>query len=202
MSDHLPIKLHPPIAISRDPRQGSALVQWCIAALPLLLLGAMAIEISHWHTTRQRLALTIQRAVDQTSLSAGTAQALKQHLQQQLPTDLRLPMRACITDPTDALMSDFIDRPLSSKLGAAVIRHDHVAQQHRDYIRRGLPGGRGPRSGKTIFQANTLNVEVVIQSQALSPWVRHVYHPVMYKLTHQAIMQSHRRLGPRCVSLP
>ena len=202
MSDDLPIQLQTPIAISRDSRQGSALVQWCIAALPLLLLGAMAIEISHWHTTRQRLALSVQRAVDQTSLSAGTTQALKQHLQKQLPEDLRLPMRACITDPVNAFMSDFIDRRLSSKQRTAVIRHDHVAQQHRDYVKHGLPGGRGSRSGMTIFEANTLNVEVVVQSRALSPWVRQLYDPVTYKLTHQAIMQSHRQLGPPCVSLP
>ena len=172
---------------------GSAMVQWCIAALPLLLLGAISIELSHWHATRQRLTLAVQRAVDATSLSGGTTNVLERHLSLNLASDLRMPMRVCVTDDVGALMADFVDRRLSTDLGQRVIRHDHIAAQHRRALSKGWPQGRGPRSRKTIFEANRLNVKITAQFRPLSPWVRHVLNPVIFELTHQAIMQSHRQ---------
>lgn len=181
--------------------RGSAMLQWCIAALPLLLLGSIAIEVSHWHATRQRLALSVQRATEATALSHGTLDALGQHLQKQLPRDLRFTVKACITDPVNALMADFMDKPLSRKLGMPVIRHDHVIEQHRQAIKKGRRSGRGPRSGKTIFEANQLNVLATVRYRPLSPWVRKLIDPVMIKLEHSAIMQSHRtRLSTPCVT--
>lgn len=182
--------------------RGSAMLQWCIAALPLLLLGSIAIEASHWHTTRQRLALSVQRAVQATAMNGGTTDSLKQQLQIHLPTDLSFPIKACVTDPVNALMTDFIDARLSVKLGKAVIRHDHVAEQHRKAQARGRIGGRGPRSQKTIFEANQLNVVAMVQYRALSPWVRKLIDPVNIRLEHTAIMQSHRqRIRSPCVTL-
>lgn len=178
------------------------MVQWCIAALPLLLLGAIAIEASHWHTTRQRLALAIQRAVDDASLSGGTTAALEQGLRNHLPSDVRSPVKACITDPVNPLMSDFIDRALSARLGKPVIRHNHLAQQQADAIARGWPNGRGPRSQMTIFEANQLNVRASIKYRPLSSWARMIINPVLIVLDHHAIMQSHRhRSDKTCVTI-
>jgi hypothetical protein len=197
-----------PIAMSAHAQQslgstrGSAMIQWCIAALPLLLLGSIAIEVTHWHMTRMRLSLSIQRAVDHAALSGGTTQAIKRHLEQNLPTDLRLSLRGCLTDSVDALMSDFVDRRLSEEQGQAVIRHDHVAEQHKGHVARGWRQGRGPRSGKTIFEANTLNLEVIATTQARNPWIRQMLNPLTIRLQHQAIMQSHRKNGARCLTLP
>lgn len=182
--------------------RGSAMVQWCIAALPLLLLGSIAIEASHWHATRQRLALATQRATEATAMDGGTSEALQRHLQSHLPTDLSFPIKACIPDPVNALMADFIDNRLSMRLGKAVIRHDHVAEQHRQAKARGRVEGRGPRSKKNIFEANQLNVHVLVRYRALSPWVRKLIDPVNITLKHTAIMQSHRqRLTRPCVML-
>ena len=178
------------------------MIQWCIAALPLLLLGSIAIEVTHWHMTRMRLSLSVQRAVDHAALSGGTSMAIKQHLRQHAPADLNLQLRVCLTDSVDDLMPDFVDRRLSYRVGHAVIRHDHVSQQHRDNIQRGWYQGRGPRSGKTIFEANTLRVTVVATTQARNPWIRPFVDPLTIKLEHQAIMQSHRRNGAPCASLP
>lgn len=174
------------------------MIQWCIVAIPLLLLGAIAIELSHWHTTRIRLSLAIQRAVDQTSLSGGTIEAFKRHLQHQWPNHMTLSIKACIADPIDRLLSDFIDHHLSKTLGQPVIRHDHVRQQHQHNLRRGRPDGRGRRSGKNIFEANILNIEVVARGKALSPWIRQIYDPIELRLRHQAVMQTHRQHGARC----
>ena len=178
------------------------MVQWCIAALPLLLLGSMTIEISHWHTARQRLALSVQRATHDTALSGGTTEALKHHLKRHLPANLKMPIKACITDSVNALMADFVDRPLSAKLGKTVIRHDHVRQQHLDALARGRYNGRGPRSQQTISEANQLNVQATVSYRALSPWVRKLIDPVTIDLQHMAIMQSHRqRLTTPCVTI-
>ena len=178
------------------------MVQWCIAALPLLLLGSVVIETTHWHTTRQRLALSIQQATDATALDHGTINAFKQHVQKSLPADLNMPMQLCITDPVNALMADFMDKPLSTRLGMPVIRHNHVLEQHRQSIARGRRQGLGPRSQKTIFEANQLNTLVTAQYRALSPWVRQLIDPITIRLEHMAIMQSHRqRLGKPCVTL-
>lgn len=181
---------------------GSAMVQWCIAALPLLLLGALVIELSQWHLTRQRLALAVQRTVDDTALSGGSIAMLSHHLKRHMPADLKMPMRLCITDPVKPLMSDFVDQSLSKQIGQAVIRHDHVTQQHLEALKRGWPQGRGPRSQKTIFEANRLTVQLVAKYQAKSAWVRQVIDPIAITLTHQAIMQSHRQQTPSaCLSL-
>ncbi len=182
--------------------RGSVMLQWCIVALPLLLLGSMVIETSHWHSARQRFALAVQRATDDTALKGGTIEALQARLQRHLAPDLNVPMKICITDPVNAMLADFMDKSLSRKTGKPVMRHDHVAAQHRDAIERGRREGRGPRSKKTIFEANQLNVLAIIQYQALSPWVRKIVGPVMIRLEHSAIMQSHRRrLNTPCVTL-
>jgi hypothetical protein len=185
----------------RDSNRGSVLIQWCIAALPLLLLGSLAIEITHWHLTRMRLSLSVQQAVDHASLTGGTTEGIKAHLTKQLPRDLRLQLHGCLTEAVEPLMADFIDHRLSQKQGKALIRHDHVAQQHNDYRARGWPDGRGPRSGKTIFEANTLAVEVVASMQTRNPWLRQIYDPLTIRLTHRAVMQSHRQQTPLCFTL-
>lgn len=182
--------------------QGSVMAQWCIAALPLLLLGSAAIEASEWHATRQRLALAVQLATDDASMTGGTSQSLSDHLRKHLPSDLTLPIEACITDPVHALMADFMDKRLSLKLGKPVIRHNHVNAQHKDSLSKGRPQGRGPRSGKTISEANMLNVEAVATYRVRSPWIRKIVGPVKIRLKHRAVMQSHRqRLSQRCVKL-
>ena len=189
-SDHGPMPQHNRRV---QTSHGSALIQWCIAALPILLLGALAIELSHWHATRQRLAWEVQRAVQATSLSGGTTDSLKRHLQKNLPKDLQIPIRACITDNVATLLADFMDPGLSRRIGEPVIRHDHIPAQHQKAIAQGWPGGRGPRSHKTISQANQLNVVLSADYRARSPWVRQLIDPLTIKLTQQAIMQSHRR---------
>jgi hypothetical protein len=183
-------------------RRGSAMVQCCLAALPLLLLGSVVIEATQWHATRQRLALAVQRTTHDASLDGGTGEALKTHLQRHLPRDLRMPIQLCITDPVGALMSDFLDARLSAKLGKAVIRHNHLGAQHGDSIAKGRPQGIGPKSKQDIFQANRLNIEVRANYRPASTWVRKLIGSVTIHLRHQAIMQSHRqRTSMPCITL-
>lgn len=183
-------------------QQGSAMLQWCIAALPLLLLGSLIIEASNWHATRQRLALTLQRAAYGASMESGTSQALKKHIQANLPSDLDMPIRTCITDPVRALMADFQDHRLSEQVGAPVIRHNHVQAQYEAALAKGRTGGRGSRSGKTIFDANTIHVRLTADYKPSSRWIRAVVNVVPIKVEYRAIMQSHRKSpSPPCISI-
>lgn len=198
----------PPIALTKasgtcdQAQQGSVMLQWCIAAMPLLLLGSLIIETSNWHATRQRLALVLQRATHATSMESGTSEALKRYIQTNLASDLRMPIEACITDPVSALMTDFKDHRLSEQMGASVIRHNHVLAQHQAAQSKGWSGGRGPRSGKTIFEANRIHVRLIANYLPKNRWLRAVIKVVPIQVEHRAIMQSHRKsLSSPCVQL-
>jgi hypothetical protein len=181
---------------------GSAMLQWCIAALPLLLLGSLSIELSQWHLTRQQLALMAQRSVDAAALDGGTISALRRHFQANRPADWKTPMTVCIIDRVDRLMTDFVDHNLSRRLGKKVIRHDHIEQQHLDALKRGWPGGLGPSSRQSISAANRLTIQVSANYRPVSPWIRRLVHPVTIRLVHQAIMQSHRQASHQdCMTL-
>jgi hypothetical protein len=175
-----------------QPNTGSALTEWIIVALPLLLLGSLAIEVSGWHLARQRIALATQRAADAAALAGGTPSAFGLNLQRQWPIDLRVNIKACVTDPIADLMRDFSDPALSQKLGQRVIRHDHLNEQRLANSRRGGAGGGGRSSGKTVAQANQLNVEVIVQYRPHSPWIRSIVKTVPIRLQAMAVMQSHR----------
>lgn len=189
----------------RDPLEydtGSAMIQWCVAALALVLTGILAIEVSNWHLLRQRLALIGQRTVDSASLSQGTTKALKQHMQLNLPAQWPTQIKACLTDHVQALMADFCDWRLSRELGYRAIRHDHIEAQHHRALRSGLVNGRGTHSGLTISQANILNVEFSATYIPQNPWVRRLIQHVPIKTHHRAIMQSHRQLSQQqCVTV-
>ena len=178
----------------RKPQQrGQALIEWLIVCLPLICLGSLLVEVSDWHMTRQRLALAAQRATTLASLEGGQTYRIMQALEQLLPADLRDTLEVCVTDPINELMHDFKDEKLSRKLGFAVIRHDHLADQHRHWVAKGWPQGIGPRSRRDISQANRLNVRVVLNHQPASPWIRFFLPTIRIQSNHQAVMQSHRR---------
>ena len=178
-------------------QRGSAMAQWCIAALPLLILGSICIELSQWHATRQQFALLAQRAVDAAALDGGTTAALRKHWLKHHQARAMAPATVCVTDRVADLMADFADLALSRRLGKKVIRHDHIEQQHQDALKRGWPGGQGPKSRVTIFAANVLSIEVTIRYRPVNPWVRQIVNPVIMRIKHRAIMQSHRPNNPQ-----
>jgi hypothetical protein len=99
-------------------------------------------------------------------------------------------------------MSDFKDRRLSQQLGQDVIRHDHIAEQHRRFVAKGWPNGLGPRSGQSISAANFLRVSVTLNHQPITPVIRFFMPTIRIASHHQAVMQSHRTRNPKaCVTL-
>jgi hypothetical protein len=181
---------------------GNALIEWVLAALAMLLLATAAFELTEWHTTRQRLALISQRAVDAASLSGGHPKSLQKHLSAARGRLFKWPIQACVVDPISALMQDFRDRHLTLD-GLPRIRYNHIAQQERDAHAKGWASGRGPASGKTISEANQFNVVVVARYTPSLPWVRHWIGTVLIQVRHQAVMQSHRvSFTNPCVEVP
>ena len=90
-------------------------------------------------------------------------------------------------------MRDFKDPALSRKHGRPLIRHNHLAQQHKRSLAKGWPQGKGPHSNKTIAQANVLNVRVVARQPVIAGWLRGVVGSELdVGLTASAIMQSSR----------
>lgn len=174
-------------------QRGQALIEWLIVCLPLICLGSLLVEVSDWHTSRQRLALAAQRATVLASLEGGQTHRVMRALEQFLPEDLRDTLEVCVTDPINELMQDFQDTRLSRQLGYAVIRHDHVAEQHRRFVAKGWPQGIGPRSQRDISTANRLNVRVTLSRQPASPWIRFFLPTIRLQTKHQAVMQSHRK---------
>jgi hypothetical protein len=176
---------------------GSAMIQMCIAALALLSLATLVIEVSHWHMTRQRVALILQRAVDATSMEQGHSPALKRHLVRQM--NWPISFYVCVLEDTFALLQDFRDIKLSRQAGQATIRHNHLRAQHLAAIETGWPAGKGPASGQSIFEANRLTVQLRAHYLPKSPWIRKVVGHIPIKVTHAAVMQSHRQAAdPRC----
>ncbi len=198
MFESLALKSHTP----KQHQTGHALIEWIIVSLPLVWLGLLAIEVSGWHSTRQELALVAQQATLFASMSGGRTESVKQHLAQHRSLQIRGDIQVCVKDRVSQLMSDFKDRRLSQQVGHDVIRHDHIAEQHRRFIAKGWDNGRGPRSGQSISAANFLRVSVTLQHRPVTPVIRFFMSSIAIASHHQAVMQSHRTQNPNaCVKL-
>jgi hypothetical protein len=77
-----------------------------------------------------------------------------------------------VLSPTRESFKDFADPALSHLQRHPVIRNDYLAEQHQKYLALGWPSGRGPHSGQTIFQANTLVLRLTFMYPPAVPGVR------------------------------
>ena len=198
MFESLALKSHTP----KQYQAGHALIEWVIVSLPLIWLGLLAVEVSGWHSTRQELALLAQQATLFASMTGGRTESIERHLNQHRSWRLHGEIEVCVKDSVNQLMNDFKDRRLSQQLGHDVIRHDHIAEQHRRFVAKGWGNGRGPRSGLSISAANFLRVSVALKHQPVTPVIRLFMPRITIASHHQAVMQSHRTRNPNaCVTL-
>jgi len=187
---------------SKKHQTGHALIEWVIVSLPLIWLGLLSIEVSGWHSTRQELSLIAQQATLFASMAGGRTESVQRHMNQHRSMRMRGAIEVCVKDRVSQLMSDFKDRRLSQQLGQDVIRHDHIAEQHRRFVAKGWPNGLGPRSGQSISAANFLRVSVTLNHQPITPVIRFFMPTIRIASHHQAVMQSHRTRNPKaCVTL-
>lgn len=181
---------------STSPRRassGQASIEWLIAAWAVITLIWLVIEATQWYTLHQFLLLHAQRAVEHTATQGGHPLTAYHYLFEHLrPKSLR-PGQVCVLDPVNDLMDDFKDSALSRELGRDVIRHSHIAAQHQKNLARGWRDGIGPRSQKTIAQANILNLSVSAHQPIALLWLQPILgREITLKVNVQTVMQSSR----------
>lgn len=180
-------------------QRGSALVESAMALGVVLFAGLAALEFAHWQLMRHlaQVALTEAARAAATghlrpSLVAqafesgmapryaapdgGSRQRLRAAWSRaQARTGLPA-WRIWVLQPSQAAYADFGQPGLrlpDDVRGRTAIRNDYQAEQHADYAGR-WPQGRGPRSGLTIFEANSLRLRLVYVVEPLVPALRPV----------------------------
>ncbi len=185
-----------PLAVPLRPatrQRGAGMAGFLLTALPVLLLGAGAIETAHWLFLRQ----TLSHALVEAGRAAATRHAQPAALARAFEDALRMlhpeirqrdaalawrrraldgpPWRIRVIRPARAAFLDHADpgtgAPPAGALGPAQIRNDRQHEQHQRAMRMGWPAGRGPVSGETVFEANTLQLELIWPHRPLLPGV-------------------------------
>ena len=160
-----------------------------LAAIPILSLGLGGVEAAYWASLRQTLSLALMDAAragaTQQARPQAIAQAFEHGLHMSYPdpraaaralrnrqADLGTPWHIRIAQPTPAAFLDHADPHLKGPRdhpGQPLIRNDYQPQQQARHLAQGWPAGRGPRSGLTIHEANTLVLELRWPHRPLMP---------------------------------
>ncbi len=178
-------------------QQGTVLIETSLILVPVLFAAGLAVELLHSNQLRQVATL----ALYQTGRVASTSQALPENMlaafrqaiaplfsvqgqrdhahvptrsaEQRFYLQTGLPLwQLEILSPTQASFKDFADTTLTRAQGRPVIRNSYLAQQHQQHVAAGWPDGRGPFSGQTVFQANTLRLRLTLLYSSTVPGVR------------------------------
>lgn len=174
---------------------GASALEFTIIAIPILLVALAAIEISGWFLIKQTLSLalleagragivdharpsTIETAFERALLpvyAAPSRQDTHTRLQQSLLRREQRsgvpPWQISIVSPSPAAFTDFSSRRIlvDGARGLAHIDNNYQAEQHARYLQQGWPFGRGPASGGTIFDANSLVLHLSYMHEPLVP---------------------------------
>ncbi|HUH88312.1 MAG TPA: TadE/TadG family type IV pilus assembly protein [Pusillimonas sp.] len=176
---------------------GTSAVEFTLVAIPLLLAGLGAVELSHWFFVRQAISLalleagragitdharpaSIEAAFERGLLplfpatSRQTAlQRLQQVFERRHAATGTVPWQIRLETPNTAVFLDFasVGLGVSGAEGLPAINNSYQAEQHEQYLSKGLPQGRGAASGATIFEANNLVMHLSYMHEPLVPGV-------------------------------
>jgi hypothetical protein len=187
-----------PICPSRR-QHGFAAAEFALAALPLLFCALSALEAARWHMTRQMLNLALLEAARAGAVAHGRRDAMEHAFERALlplfepagghgsayarmqaafrdigrETGLRA-WRIDVLSPPATAYADFGDTGLRvpGAAGLPAIGNDYQAEQHARRRRMGWREGRGPSSGMTIFEANTLSLRLTYLHPPMVPGIR------------------------------
>ncbi|WP_124082192.1 TadE/TadG family type IV pilus assembly protein [Pigmentiphaga humi] len=185
------------------PAAGAAMVEFTIIALPLLFLACAAFETGRWMLARQAVGYALFETARVGTVAgadpAAMAEAFERALAPALGVDGQadpgalaeavgkkmqawadahgMPMaRIEQLNPIPASFDDFPDVP--ARTGQArQLDHDHLRLRHDTVYLSRYRNGVGPRSGQTVFQANTLVLRLT--------YLHAPYWPVMRALLRQ-----------------
>ena len=178
-----------PRPIRMPPECGAAAIETTLSLLLMMLLATAILEFSYWGVVRQLCKLALHESMRIAVAKHGTQHALEQAFVSVRHSRLTEPWSLRIVEPDTNTLMDFRDPFLSAQHGQAVIRNDSQREQHQRLSSQ-WPGGLGPTSGKTIYQANVILVELTYQHRLISPWFRRWLRSANTRVTHQAAMQS------------
>lgn len=193
----------PAVRLGRACQQGQGAVEFLLAATPVLLLGLGAIEAVHWYFTRQAVSLALVQAaraaitqhanpvaLDQAfseallplhagpTASASRARLQKARARREGATGLPA-WRIRILSPSTASFNDFASpSPDLPRPGLPIIDNDYLHEQHRGRLAQGWQEGRGPLSGQTTLEANTLTLHLTWLHEPLLPGMKQLLKQV------------------------
>lgn len=184
-------------------QSGASVIEFSLVAVPLLLVGLGSIEVAHWLLARQAVSLallqaaragttdhgrpaTIENALEHALLplfpggsrrSASQAQAAA--FAQRLNETGGAPWQIEILSPTAAAFDDFADPAIAAgghpaTLATPPINNNYQLEQHRRHVAAGWPDGLGPRSGQSIFEANTLVLRLRYLHEPVLPGIKNL----------------------------
>jgi len=184
---------------SRHPTRqlGQGAVEFLAAAAPLLLLALGSIEFIHWYFVRQAISLALvqagRAAITQHAnpavldsaftsallpLHAGPTPAVSQArlaraiYRREAATGLPA-WQIRIISPSVASFADFAStNPELGGGGRPAIDNDYLQEQHLSRLAQGWPQGRGPQSGQTTLEANTLQLKLTWLHEPLLPGMK------------------------------
>ena len=189
-------------------QRGQGTVEFLLAAPVVLLLGLGSIEAVHWYFVRQAvsqaLAQAARAAITQhahpsvldtafseallplyaaSSRDASRARLHRAMLRRETATALPA-WRIEILSPNAATFADFAsnDRDLPAS-DYPVIDNDYLHEQHQSRLVQGWPQGRGPMSGQTTLEANTLLLHLTWLHEPLLPGVKQLLRQLAPKDT-------------------
>lgn len=182
-------------ASSRKRQSGAAVIESTLSILLLWWVATAVVEYSYWGVVRHLCRQALHDSLRSSVSAHGTLQSLEHAFEKLRHSRLTQAWSLRIIHPDAETLSDFQDPFLSAQQGRPVIRNDSQREQHQRFLTR-WPDGKGPVSGKTIFEANILTVELTYHHQLLSPWFRHWLGTATTRLSLQAAMQSDIHGGP------
>ncbi len=162
------------------------------------MAGLSSVEIAHWFFVKQAVSLALLEAARAGITQHAKPQAMEaafekallplhpaspgQSAEQKLQAALRKrsqgiggpPWRIEILQPGPAAFADFggTRLPVSARHGLAAIDNHYQAEQHQRHLERGWPQGRGPASGATIYEANTLALRLTYLYEPALPGLK------------------------------
>lgn len=174
-------------------QSGMGTTGFLLLALPILLLGLGGIDLAHGLFVRQALshalieagrAATVDHAHPDTLVRAFEralhplflrAESLQHALAQRHRDTAQAPWQIRIIQPRRSAFTDHADpdaRVAGDPPGQRAINHDYQALQHQRRLSEGWFQGRGPASKQTIFEANTLTLELIWPHEPLVPGIK------------------------------
>lgn len=178
-------------------QHGQAAVEFLLAAPVVLLLGLGSIEAIHWYFVRQAVSQALAQAArvaitqqaDPAILDKAFSKALLPLYASPSPQLSRarleramarreaatgLPAwRIEIRSPDISSFADFASgNPDLPSSAFPTIDNDYLHEQHQARLKQGWPQGRGPLSGQTTIEANTLMLHLTWLHEPLLPGVK------------------------------